>query len=110
MGGHDKLMGYQNSTFPIAVYGCLSVWIHAVVNLVGQRLGFNNGDPKLIGRFYLEKIYENKTTASRLRVNKGMETGVVATMHACLGHGDMDPAETVIFGPSTSNQVKNLLN
>ena len=21
--GHDKLMGYQNSTFPIAVYGCI---------------------------------------------------------------------------------------
>ena len=21
--GHDKLMGYQNSTFPLAVYGCL---------------------------------------------------------------------------------------
>ena len=21
--GHDKLMGYQNSTFPIAIYGCI---------------------------------------------------------------------------------------
>lgn len=32
----------------------------------------------------------------------------MATMHAYLrqGHGDMDPAETVIYGPSTSNQVK----
>ena len=23
LDGHDKLMGYQNSTFPIAIYGCL---------------------------------------------------------------------------------------
>ncbi len=23
LDGHDKLMGYQNSTFPLAVYGCL---------------------------------------------------------------------------------------
>ena len=23
MDGHDKLMGYQNSTFPLAVYGCM---------------------------------------------------------------------------------------
>ena len=23
MDGHDKLIGYQNSTFPLAVYGCM---------------------------------------------------------------------------------------
>jgi hypothetical protein len=23
LDGHDKLMGYQNSTYPLAVYGCL---------------------------------------------------------------------------------------
>ena len=23
LDGHDKMMGYQNSTFPIAIYGCL---------------------------------------------------------------------------------------
>ena len=109
LDGHDKLMGYQNSTFPIAVYGrldtcsCIVMW---------AKVWVSNSDPKLIGRFYLDNIYENKTIASRLRVDKGMETGVMATMHAYLpqGHGDMDPAETVIFGPSTSNQVKTLLN
>lgn len=25
LDGHDKLMGYQNSTFPLAIYGCLDV-------------------------------------------------------------------------------------
>ena len=42
-----------------------------------------------------------------LRVDKGTETGTMATMHAFLRrhHNDMDPHETVIYGPSTSNQV-----
>ena len=26
--GHDKLMGYQNSTFPLAVYGCMQLQDH----------------------------------------------------------------------------------
>jgi hypothetical protein len=49
--------------------------------------------------------------ASIMRMDKGTETGVLATMHACLReqHGDTDNASnTIIYGPSTSNQVKNL--
>ena len=40
-------------------------------------------------------------------MDRGTETGVMATMHAFLRkhHGDMDPAETVIYGPSAANQV-----
>lgn len=43
-----------------------------------------------------------------LRVDKGTETGTMATMHAVLRrhHNDMDPHKTVIYGPSTSNQIK----
>ena len=106
---HDKLMGYQNSTLPIAVYRCLDTCSPKVMC---AKVWVSNSDPKLIGHFYLDNIYENKTIASRLRVDKGMETGVMATMHAYCrqGHGDMDPAETVIFGPSTSNLVKTPLN
>ena len=68
----------------------------------------SNSDPKLIGRFYLEYLYEQRNIASMLRVDKGKETGVMATMHAYLRqqHGDMDAGETVLFGPSTSNQVE----
>ena len=34
----------------------------------------------------------------------------MAKMHAFVRqqHGDMDPLKTVIYGPSTSNQVKNM--
>ena len=40
-------------------------------------------------------------------MDRGTETGVMATMHAFLrqDHGDIDPIETVIYGPSTANQV-----
>ena len=40
-------------------------------------------------------------------MDRGTETGILATMHAFMRrhHGDIDPMETVIYGPSTSNQV-----
>ena len=47
-----------------------------------------------------------------LRVDKGTETGTMATIHAFLRrhHDDMDPSDTVINGPSTANQVlKNII-
>ena len=44
---------------------------------------------------------------SYLRIDRGTETGTLAAMLAFLRrhHGDVDPLETVIYGPSTSNQV-----
>ena len=70
-----------------------------------------NSDTNVIGRFYLEYLYKTRTIASRLRLDKGMETGVMSTIHAFLRqhHGNMDPMETVIFGPSTANQVRCLV-
>ena len=46
--------------------------------------------------------------ASIIQVDKGTETGVMATMHANLLQQHEDeivPIETVEYGPSTSNQV-----
>jgi hypothetical protein len=42
-----------------------------------------------------------------IRVDKGTGTVEMVTMHAYLrqNHQDMDPNETVIYGPSTANQV-----
>ena len=67
-----------------------------------------NSDPNVIGRFYLEYLYKNRTIACKLRLERGTETGEMCTIHAFLRqhHGDMDPMETVIFGPSTANQVR----
>ena len=97
-------MGYQNSTFLLAVYGCIDTTSR---RLLWLRIWVGNSNPKLIGLWYLEYLYENRVMPSILRLNKGTKTGVMATMHAFLhrNHNDMDPTQTVIFGPSTSNQV-----
>ncbi|KAK3744750.1 hypothetical protein QZH41_003386 [Actinostola sp. cb2023] len=103
LDGHDKLMGYQNSTFPLAIYGCLDT---ASRKLLWLRVWVSNSDPKLIGRWYLEHLYETRMISAILRVDKGTETGVMGTMHSFLRrhHGDMNPHDTVLYGPSTSNQ------
>ena len=107
LDGHDKLMGYQNSTFPLAIYGCLDT---ASRKLLWLRVWVSNCNPKLIGKWYLEYLYKKRVMPAMLRVDRGSETGVMATMHAFLrshDHGDMDPHDTVIYGPSTANQVKH---
>ena len=65
----------------------------------------------MIGRWYLEYLFESRTLPAYLRIDKGSETGVMATMHAFLrrNHGDLDDScNSVLYGPSTSNQVKNI--
>ena len=108
LDGHDKLMGYQNSTFPLAVYDCIDtasrklLWLHVWVT---------NSNPKVIGRWYLEYLYKTRIISSMIRLDKGTETGTMAMIHAFLrgNHGDMDdPCDSIMYGPSTSNQVSYL--
>ena len=105
LDGHDKLKGFQNSTFPLAIYGSIDTASRRIMRL---RLWVTNSDPKIAGRWYLEYSYESMRLPSILRIDRGTETGVMATMHAYLrrNHGVMDPTDTVVFGPSTANQVK----
>ena len=107
LDGHDKLMAFQNSTFPLPVNGCIDTCSRKVL---WAKAWITNSDPIVIGRFYLEYLYKTRTIANKLRLDKGTETGVMSTIHAFLRqhHGDMDPVETVIFGPSTANQVRCL--
>ena len=105
---HAKLMGYQKSTFPLAIYGCLD---SASRKLLWLKIWTTNSDPKIIGRWYFEHLYETKVIAQNLRIDKGTETGEMSTMHAFLMSelGAEDPVSSVVFGPSTSNQVKQFL-
>ena len=116
LDGHCKLMGYMKSTFPLAVYGCMDT---ASRKLLSLRIGAGNSDPKGIGRWYFEYLYESRKIrldkvgqASMIRLDKGTETGLLATIHTFLRdqHGDMDALDTVIYGKSTSNQLKVILN
>lgn len=104
MDGHAKLMGFQKDTFPLGVYGCIDT---ASRKLLWLRVWTSNSDPLLIGRFYLDHLYEHRIIACKIRIDKGTETGKMATLHAFIrrNHGDMDPLDTVLYGPSTANQV-----
>ena len=42
LDGHDKLMGYQNNTFPIAVYGCIETCSR---KLLWVKVWMTNDDP-----------------------------------------------------------------
>ena len=53
---------------------------------------------------------ETRTLPNMLRINKGTETRIIATILAFLRRhyddGDgLEPTDTVLYGPSTSNQV-----
>ena len=105
LDGHDKLMGYQNRTFPLAIYGCIDT---ASRKILWLKIWVSNSNPQQIGRWYLEYLYETGVMPWYLRLDKGTETGTMATMHAYLHRmlGSEDPSNTIIYGPSTSNQVK----
>ena len=103
LNGHDKMMGFQNSTFPLALYGCLDTFSRKILFL---HVWTRNSDPLVIGKFYMMYLNKAKIIPNYLHIDKGTETGVMASIHAYLRSkcGDMeDPTDTVIYGPSTSN-------
>ena len=81
LNGHDKLMGYQNSTFPFAIYGCLDT---ASRKLLWLRVWTSNFNPKVVTRWYIDYLYETRVMAAMLRVDRGTETGVNNGYHAFL--------------------------
>ena len=90
LDGHDKLIGYQNSTLPIAVYGCIDTC-----------------SQKMFWAKFCVYLYKARTTASKLRLDKGSETVSFNVLLSRQHNGDMlmDAVKTVMYGPSSSNQV-----
>ena len=106
LDGHDKLCGYQNYTFPVAIYGCLDTYSRKMHFLFVCK---SNSDPQIIGRRYFDFLYETRKLPKFMRVDKGNETGKMAAMHTALSDWlDVldDPVDSVIFGPSTSNKIE----
>ena len=50
-------MGFMNCTFPLAVYGLQDAYSGYILYL---KLWTSNSDPKIIGRWYLQHLYESK--------------------------------------------------
>ena len=100
-------MGYQNSTFPLGIYGCIDT---ASRKILWLRIWDTNSRPEVIGKWYLEYLYESRVIPAYIRIDKGTETGVMATMQCYLrrNHTDLEnPIDSVCYGPSTSNQVSS---
>ena len=79
MNGHDKLMGYQNSTFPLAIYGSIDT---ASRKILWLKIWTGNSDPKRIAHWYLEHWYEKRTITSHIGIDRESETGIMVTMHS----------------------------
>jgi hypothetical protein len=86
LDGHDKLMGFQNWTFPLAIYGCYDTASRKVMFL---KVWTSNSNPELVGRWYFDHLYETKRISSIIRLDRGTETGVLASIHVFLrrNHG-----------------------
>ena len=55
--GHDKLMGFQNRTFPLAIYGCYDTALRKVMFI---KVWKSNSDSNLGGRWYFEYLYTSQ--------------------------------------------------
>ena len=71
MDGQDKLMRYQNSIFPLALYGCMDT---ASLKLLFIRDWTPNNNPVYPARWYFEYLYESKTLPDYIRIDKRWET------------------------------------
>ena len=99
-------MGYQNWTFPVAVYGCLDTFSRHMKFIFVWN---SNSDPLIIGQQYIKHLYLTRRLSNFVRLDRGTETGKLAAIHTflCGNVGDMeDPTDSVIFGPSTSNKIE----
>ena len=106
LDGHDKMMGYQNSTFSLAIYGCLDTFSRKIMFL---NVWDGNSEPILIGKFYVMYLNKSKVLPNYLRIDKGTENDVMASIHAYLRskYGDLDdPTDSVLYGPSTTNKIE----
>lgn len=57
LDGHDEMCGYQNSMFPLCIYEGQDTYSGRINFL---RIWTTNSNPKVIGRFYLDYLYQSK--------------------------------------------------
>eukprot|EP00794_Sanderia_malayensis_P019351 gene19351-21271_t len=104
--GHDKLCGFQNWTFPLGVYGFIDTFSRKVLSL---SVVYSNSDPLVIGKLYFDLLHATQMLPRFLRMDKGTETGTMATMHSYLmSKEDIfdDPTDAIAYGPSTTNKIE----
>ncbi|PFX12374.1 hypothetical protein AWC38_SpisGene23687 [Stylophora pistillata] len=105
LDGHDKLCGYQKAMSPLCIYGAQDTY-SARINFL--RIWTSNNNSKIIGKLYLDYLYECRVLPLTIRIDRGSETGIMATMHTFLrAQYDQDnPVDSVLYGPSTQNKLE----
>ena len=69
LDGHDKLCGYQKAMFTLGIYGGQDTYSSRINFL---RIWTLNNNPKIIGRFYLDYLYESRgTVGSSFHIKRG---------------------------------------
>ena len=106
LDGHDKLMGFQNWTFPVAIYGALDTFSRKSLYIFVWE---SNSDPNIVGQRYIKHLYESQRMPVYIRIDRGTETGKLATVHAFLinkQRPETDGTHFVLYGPSTTNKIE----
>ena len=106
LDGHDKLCGYQSSTVPLGVYGCLDTFSRKLLFLF---LCFSNSEPEIIGKNFLKYMSKSKLLPYFLRVDRDTETGKMCSIHAFLSGRVFsfdDSLDSLTDGPSTNNKIE----
>ena len=106
LDGHDKLMGFQNWTFPVAIYGALDTFSRKILYIFVWE---SNSDPNIVGQRYIKHLYESQRMPVYIRIDRGTETGKLATVHAFLinkQRPETDGTHFVLYGPSTTNKIE----
>ena len=58
MDGHDKLAGYQKSTFPLAIYGAIDTFSGFVLYL---NVWTTNNNPLVVGKYFMDYLFERRS-------------------------------------------------
>ena len=66
LDGHDKMMGYQNSTFPLAIYGCIDTCSRKIMWV---KVWTNNSDPRVPAKWYAMHLFKTKVIPRYLRLD-----------------------------------------
>ena len=104
MDEYDKLMRYQNSTFPLAGHGCMDT---ASRKLLFIRAWTSNNNPLYPALWYFEYLYESKTLLDHIRIDKGSKTALMATMQQCRRFRYCDSQVSPVFSsfPSKTRYI-----
>ena len=88
------------------MYGCFNTFSRKILFLF---LSHSNSDPLIIGKKYLAYLPKTQILPKTVRVDRGTETGKIASIHVFLRNkiGYLEDAmDSIVLGPSTTNKIE----